>query len=59
MKFYFSFIYYLLLGLAMLYRMISDFTWHVSTSPEKKILILSLFSATPGHDMMYDRENDP
>ena len=40
----------LLLRLAMLYRMINDFTWHVSTGPEKENLIFFLFSATPGRD---------
>ena len=34
----------------MLYRLISDFTWHVSTDPEKENLIFSLFSATSGRD---------
>ena len=51
MKFYFDFIYYCCFGLAMLYRMISDFTWQVSTGPEKENLIFSLFSATPGRDI--------
>ena len=50
MEFYFSFIYYGCFGLAMMYRMISDFTWHVSTGPGKENLIFSLFSATPGRD---------
>ena len=50
MKFFLGFIYYWLFGLAMLYRMISDFTWHLSTGPEKENLIFSLFSATLGHD---------
>ena len=50
MNFYFGFIYYCCFGLAMLYRMISNFTWHVSTGPEKENLIFSLFSATPGRD---------
>ena len=37
----------------MLYRLISDFTWHVSTGPEKENLIFSLFSATPGRDRIF------
>ena len=52
MKFYFGIIYYCCFGLAMLYRLISDFTWHVSTGPEKENLIFSLFSATPGRDSL-------
>ena len=35
----------------MLYRMISEFTWHVSTGPEKENLTFSLFAATPGRDI--------
>ena len=53
MKFYFGFIYYCCFGLAMLYRMNSDFTWHVSTGPEKEKIVFSLFSATPGCDRIF------
>ena len=37
----------------MLYRLISDFTWHVSTGPEKENLIFSLFFATPRRDRIF------
>ena len=43
MKFYFGIIYYCCFGLAMLHRLISDFTWHVSTGLEKENLIFFLF----------------
>ena len=43
MKFYFGFIYYCCFGLAMLYRLISDFTWHVSTGPKKENFIFLYF----------------
>ena len=59
MKFYFGFIYYYCFGLAMLYRLISDFTWHVSMGPEKENLIFSLFSATSGRDNVFRGEDKP
>ena len=52
MKFYFGFIYHYGFGLAMLHRLICDFTWHVFMGPEKENLIFSLFSATPGRDII-------
>ena len=41
----------------MLYRLISDFTWHVSTGPEKENLIFSLVSATPGREDKEHKKN--